>query len=102
MFNENTSVGAYQNGYQPVSSTEIHRIKQLKHTTQVSIQLVFNHTSRSTIYNTIEISKKILIPVMKIHKLGILLLQALDNLSIKKKLQIKDLKLTCTRNKIVK
>jgi flagellar biosynthesis protein FliP len=58
MFDENTSAGAYQNGYQPMSSTEIHRIKQLKHTTQVSIQSVFNHTSRSTIYNTIEISKK--------------------------------------------
>jgi hypothetical protein len=42
MFDENTSAGAYQNGYQPVPSTEIHRIKQLKHTTQskhtISIQ----------------------------------------------------------------
>jgi hypothetical protein len=37
----------------------------------------------------------------KIHKLGILLLQALDKLSTKK-IQTKDLKLTCTRNKIVK
>jgi hypothetical protein len=58
MFDKNTSAGAYQNGYQPVSSTEIHRIKQLKHTTQVSTQTAFNHTSRFTIYNTIEISKK--------------------------------------------
>jgi hypothetical protein len=71
-------------GYQPVSSIEIHRIKQLKHTTQVSIQSAFNHTSRFIIYNTIEISKKILILVMKIHKLGILLLQALDKSSTKK------------------
>jgi hypothetical protein len=58
MFDKSTSAGAYQNGYQPVPSTEIHRIKQLKHTTQVSIQTTFNHTSRFTIYNTIEISKK--------------------------------------------
>jgi hypothetical protein len=37
MFDENTSAGAYHNEYQPMSSTEIHRIKQLKHTTQISI-----------------------------------------------------------------
>jgi hypothetical protein len=58
MFDKSTSAGAYQNGYQPVPSTEIHRIKQLKHTTQVSIPTAFNHTNRFIIYNTIEISKK--------------------------------------------
>jgi hypothetical protein len=89
MFDKNTSAGAYQNGYQPVPSTEIHRIKQLNHTTQISTETAFNHTSRFTIYNTIEISRRILIPVMKIHKLGILLLQALDNLSTKKNFKLR-------------
>jgi hypothetical protein len=75
------------------------------HTTKQAQHSVFKSYHTITFVNIIQFKwvRKCLFQWW-IHKLGILLLQSLDNLSTKKekKLQIKILKPTFTRNKIVK
>jgi hypothetical protein len=59
----------------------------------IQLQQTYQPASNSYHYNCkhniSQVSKKILIPVMKIHKLSILLLQALDNLSTKKNFKLR-------------